>query len=216
MAVASGDYKFISVDIGQIGSASDSGIWERSQFGEAWKQKAINTPPPTPQPGTNDPVDYVMIGDEAFPLQPNLLRPYPGRDLNTMTKKRYNYRLSRARRVVENTFGILTNRFRVLFTTIDADAAKATSIVRACCVLHNMLLTVHDNVYLPAGFADNVLNDGNVAGGFWRANRQNLEGMAATARRHVDAATAARNRYAEWFSAQGAVDWQDQHVNRRR
>ena len=157
-----------------------------------------------------------MIGDEAFPLRPNLLRPYPGRDLNTMTKKRYNYRLSRARRVVENTFGILTNWFRVLFTTIDADAAKATSIVRACCVLHNMLLTVHDNVYLPAGFADNVLNDGNVAGGFWRANRQNLEGMAATARRHVDAATAARNRYAEWFSAQGAVDWQDQHVNRRR
>ena len=30
MAVAGGDYKFISVDIGQIGSASDSGIWERS------------------------------------------------------------------------------------------------------------------------------------------------------------------------------------------
>ena len=63
MAVASGDYKFISVDIGQIGSASDSGIWERSQFGEAWKQKALNTPPPTPLPGTIDPVDYVMICD---------------------------------------------------------------------------------------------------------------------------------------------------------
>lgn len=152
MAVASADYKFLSVDIGQIGSASDSGIWDRSEFGTAWKNKAVNTPPPIPLPGTQELTEYVMVGDEAFPLQANLLRPFPGRDLDTMVKKRYNYRLSRARRVVENAFGILTNRFRVLFTTIDANAEKATSIVKTCCVLHNMLCTVHDNVYIPAGF----------------------------------------------------------------
>ena len=216
MAVASADYKFISVDIGQIGSSSDSGIWERSDFGSAWKEKSINTPPPLPLPGTNDPVEYVMIGDEAFPLQTNLLRPFPGRDLNTMIKKQYNYRLSRARRVVENVFGILANRFRVLFTTMDADAEKATLVVRACCVLHNMLCTLADEVYLPAGYADQVQRDGHVAAGFWRVDNQNLDGMVATARGHAVAATNARNRFAQWFSEEGAVEWQDRHVTRVR
>ena len=37
MAIASADYKFISVDVGQVGSASDGGVWENSQFGAAWK-----------------------------------------------------------------------------------------------------------------------------------------------------------------------------------
>lgn len=216
MAVASADYKFISVDIGQIGSASDAGIWERSQFGSAWKQRSINTPPPRPLPGTDDQAEFVMIGDEAFPLQCNLLRPYPGRDLDTIIKKRYNYRLSRARRVVENAFGILTNRFRVLFTSMDADAEKATSIVRTCCVLHNMLCTLSDNAYVPPGFGDNVLPNGEVVGGVWRVNHQDLGRLAVAARGHAIAATDARNRMARWFSEEGAVDWQDALINRLR
>lgn len=214
MAVASADYKFISIDVGQIGSASDSGIWERSNFGAAWKNKAVNTPPARPLPGTAEPVKYVMIGDEAFPLQDNLLRPFPGRDLNTMEKKRYNFRLSHARRVVENTFGILANRFRVLFTTMDADPEKATSIVRTCCVLHNMLMTVRDDVYVPPGFADNLLPDGNVVEGFWRNDQINLGGLQPVARGHAATATTVRNHYAQWFSEEGAVTWQDRHITR--
>ena len=71
-----GDYEFISVDITQIGNASNSGIWEGSQIGKAWKQKVVNIPPPIPLKGTNDPVNYVMFGDEVLPLQRNLLRPF--------------------------------------------------------------------------------------------------------------------------------------------
>ena len=46
-----------------------------------------------------------MVADDAFPLGTNLLKPFPDRDTNTDVKRRYNYRLSRARRVVENAFG---------------------------------------------------------------------------------------------------------------
>ena len=53
---------------------------------------------------------FIMVGDEAFPLKEYLLRPYPGRFLPDK-KAIYNYRLSRARRVVENTFGTLASRF---------------------------------------------------------------------------------------------------------
>lgn len=212
MAVASADYKFISVDIGQIGSASDSGIWEGSTFGRAWKQGEVNIPSPVELPGTTDKMQYVIVGDEAFPLQTNLLRPFPGRDLNTIIKKRYNYRLSRARRVVENAFGILTSRWRVLFTTLDADEEKATNIVKATVVLHNMLCTVHDKAYNPAGFADAPLNGGNVVQGIWRAGSEPVA-VHTVPRGHAVAATNVRNRFAEWFSAEGRTEWQDDHIN---
>lgn len=66
----------------------------------------VNTPPPTELPGTANKEHYVLIADEAFPLQTNLLKPFARRDQeHDMLKKIYNYRLSRACRVVENAFG---------------------------------------------------------------------------------------------------------------
>ncbi|KAG8239124.1 hypothetical protein J437_LFUL018788 [Ladona fulva] len=47
---------------------------------------------------------YVFVADDAFP--PCILKPHPNRDL-TEEKRNFNYRLSRARRIVENAFGIL-------------------------------------------------------------------------------------------------------------
>lgn len=48
---------------------------------------------------------YVFLGDEGFPLKPWFMRPYSGAQLTSLDRKIYNYRLSRARRVIENTFG---------------------------------------------------------------------------------------------------------------
>lgn len=56
-------------------------------------------------PGDEAPTSYVFVGDEAFPLKPYLMRPFPGRQLDCDARKIFNYRLSRARRVVENAFG---------------------------------------------------------------------------------------------------------------
>ncbi|XP_025072912.1 uncharacterized protein LOC105422236 [Pogonomyrmex barbatus] len=51
-----------------------------------------------------------LIWDEIFPLRHNLMRPYSKRNPLTETQRIFNYRHSRARRVIENAFGILSTR----------------------------------------------------------------------------------------------------------
>jgi len=80
----------------------------------------------------------VIVGDKAFALHENLLRPYPRKNLD-LKKEIFNMRLTRARRHVECTFGILANKWRVLHTPILVKPEFATLIVKAACVIHNFV-----------------------------------------------------------------------------
>ena len=57
---------------------------------------------------SRNPLNCFLVGDEIFPLKAWLLRPYPGN--LTDSQKVFNYRLSRSRRTMENTLGILVSR----------------------------------------------------------------------------------------------------------
>ena len=91
-------------------------------------------------------------------MKPNgtvLQKPYSQIGL-TREKCIYNYRLSRARRIVENAFGILTDRFRVFMTPIGLTPEKAEKIVLASCTLHNFLRSRSEasTMYTPPGSID--------------------------------------------------------------
>ena len=61
----------------------------------------------------------VIIGDAAYPLLNWLLKPFWETMNSTAEEKLFNYRLSRARMVVENAFGRLNGSFRILMKRND-------------------------------------------------------------------------------------------------
>lgn len=64
---------------------------------------------------------HVLIGDEAFPLTTFMMRPYPGKGGLNVDQRIFNYRLSRARRMIESTFGILVSQCRIFRKPIIAN-----------------------------------------------------------------------------------------------
>ena len=78
------------MDLGQVGRFSDGGVLNHSAFGRALKDGSLPFPSPRPLPGTSGVnIPFVIVGDEAFPLRENMLRPYPGRNLTGNTTPCY-------------------------------------------------------------------------------------------------------------------------------
>ena len=64
----------------------------------------------------------------------------------TQKQKKFNYRLSRARIVVENAFGRLKARWRRLLKQNDMDVTSVPKVVTACCILHNVC-EIHGDMF---------------------------------------------------------------------
>ena len=67
MALVDGDYKFIWVDIGANGSASDAAIFNHSEMKEVIENDTICFPAADPLPNDDRPMPYFIIGNYAFP-----------------------------------------------------------------------------------------------------------------------------------------------------
>ena len=113
---------------------------------------------------SRNPLNYFPVGDEIFPLKAWLLRTYPGN--LTDSQKVFNYRLSRSRRTIENTFGILASRWRIFRRLIKAKVENAQRYSHAAIVLHNYLQQTHNVYYCPTGFIDSENSNGSIKEGF--------------------------------------------------
>lgn len=112
-AMVDANCKFILVDVGSYGKEGDAGIFRKSQMGKKVTNGEI-FPPPKQLPHSENILPYVIVGDEAFRLDKHLMKPYSQKQaLVDSSKRRFNYALSRARRVTESAFGLLCVVFRI-------------------------------------------------------------------------------------------------------
>jgi len=132
-------YRFIVIDVGKEGRCSDGGIFSNSSIKYGLETGTLDIPP-TRKVGERS-LPYVLVGDEAYSLSKYLMRPYPRSSNLDLKKKVFNYRLSRARRVVESAFGILVARWRIFKRPINTDVSKAEKLVLATICLHNFIIT---------------------------------------------------------------------------
>lgn len=138
MGIANAKYEFILCDFGINGRISDGGVINRTTFYDKLCKGHLNLPQENKIEGSEKVLPYVFIGDEAFAMRTDFLRPFSQKDLS-YERRIFNYRLSRARRIIENVFGILVSRFRIFQTAINLLPRNTKNVVLACCALHNFL-----------------------------------------------------------------------------
>ncbi len=80
MALVDADYKFLWVDVGANGSASDAQVFNDSQLKEAIEDGTMKFPEDDALPGDDRPMPYFIIGDDAFALRTWMMKPYSTRN----------------------------------------------------------------------------------------------------------------------------------------
>uniref|UniRef100_A0A0P4VZE0 DDE Tnp4 domain-containing protein n=1 Tax=Scylla olivacea TaxID=85551 RepID=A0A0P4VZE0_SCYOL len=139
LAVCDASHKFIFIDVGAYGKSSDSTVFKESKFFRKLENQTLNVPAPQESySGFGTPMPFVFVADEAFGLSQHIVRPYAGKFLS-QKKRIFNYRLSRARRLIECSFGILANKWRIFHRPLNVSLSLAEDIIKACCVLHNFV-----------------------------------------------------------------------------
>lgn len=212
MAVCDAKYRFTYFDIGAYGSEGDANVFKNSKFGQDVINDRQDFPDNTTVNGVKLPFFY--IGDDAFPLSKRIMKPYSSKGL-TAEEQIFNYRLSRARRCIENCFGILCSKWLCLKKTLFCGPSRAQKIIAACCLLHNFLLSSSETSYCPSNYNDRFDDQGNVVEGEWRTTISGMENSMFHSSipthfgRRTDYGKFVRNKLKQYVnSVIGALPWQ--------
>ena len=138
LGLVDGEYKFRWVDAGTAGSYSDAQSFIALRLKLKIADGSIGCPNPCPITQSGPDVPYFILTVDAFALKTWLMKLY-GRRMLTRKERIANYRISRGRRVVENAFGIMASRFRVMLTTMEQPPETVREILVTSAVLHNIL-----------------------------------------------------------------------------
>lgn len=213
MALADADYKFVYINVGSIGRISDGGVFNTCSLAKKLDNNSLNVPKPRPLPGRVKAVPFVIIADDAFAMKPYIMKPYAFRNMHG-GQRVFNYRLSRARRIIENCFGIASARFRVLRKPIELEPEKVSIVVSAICVLHNFLMTRSERLYAPYGRFDiENQQNGNIQPGEWRQETEGLLPLQVNRnlRGNIDAKEV-QVELTKYFQEEGEVPWQYKYI----
>ena len=192
------------MDVGTAGSCSDAQIFNTCHLKRKIGDGSVGFPDPAPITQGGRDVPYFILADDVFALKTWLMTPY-GKRMLTREERIANYRISRGGRVVENAFGILVSRFRVMMTTNELPPETVSEVVLTCVVLHNILRSQYQGQHggQHPGGDDDVPGDGWLIGGAADCGRD--RNLAKEAKR-------LRDYLRDYFNNEGAVAWQDGRI----
>lgn len=216
LAVVDANYCFTYAQVGCQGRISDGGVFKNTKLYKELIHNKLNLPDADALQKRNLPVPYVFVADDAFPLTENIMKPY-STDIEKGSPRRiFNYRLSRARRIVENAFGIMASVFRVFRKPLEVKVDTAANVVLCCVYLHNFLRRQHSSsiLYTPPGSFDVEDTDtGSIVDGIWRSEIKNytaIQPLTTVPRKPAQSAQEIRNEFKEYFiTKNGSLPWQD-------
>lgn len=118
---------FCHIRVGHPGSWHDTRAFHLTEVGRVLEE----------DPHSFVPQGMHIIGDYAYPLLPQRMKPY---GYLTARQRRFNRKLNAARVVIEHAFGILKSKFRRLQFLQMQSISNISSAVSVCCILHNVCL----------------------------------------------------------------------------
>ena len=205
IGIANSNYEFIYFNFGTNGHVSHGGVLEYTDFYDKLQNECLKIPESSDVKGRKLPCLYWRRGLQDF------LKPYNVKQL-TRERKIFNYRLSRAQRIIENVFSILVARFGILVfkTHINIQLDNIKDVVMASCALYNFLRRTSADTYTPSECFDTEdLQNGTVTAGL----RSNISNMATLKRgnnrNHQLTGKYVRSQFVEYFKNEGKVPWQD-------
>ena len=135
-----------------------------------------------------------------------MLKPYSERYLD-QDQLVFDYRLSCARRVVENLFGIMAKRFLCRLGTLEVHTGKAISISKACLTLHNLL---RDHYGVARHEVDEEDKNNELVPGAWRTDAvmQEVENNLQAPRTNAGSQALCTTLRHYFNSDAGSVSWQ--------
>ena len=202
MALVDAKTNFLYVDVGAQGRVGDAGVFNNCKLSHKLQNNELGIPPASILPDSDILCPYMIIGDDAFSMRTYLMKPYHRRG-PVKQERIFNYRLSRALRVVENAFGRLANRFRVYRAPMHLSPDAAKAVVLATTVLHNFLAS-RNATELDAEDDDDY--DMEDVSGLRALVAPSVQG------RQIDEAKELCDMLAMYFMGPGSVAWQEKMI----
>nr|CAH7767345.1 unnamed protein product [Callosobruchus chinensis] len=213
-ALVDADCNFIYADVGSQGRISDGGVFKNTTLYKKLegREKKIAHAEVLQVPYAVE-VPYYILGDKAFALNEYTIKPFEGNHEPRSPERVFNYRHSRARRVVENALGIVSSVFRVLRKPMLLEPLIATKVVLSTLYLHNFLRKPPSRgIYTPPGSLDTDQN-GATINGRWRNDTPltSLTPIRNVPRRPSRHHIATRLHIANHFSLNDLLPWQENY-----
>ena len=143
-----------------------------------------------------------------------MMKPFPQINL-TKEKRIFNYRLSKMRRISENGFGILANKWRVFRRPFSLEPEKVKIVTLAAITLHNWLRSASKigKIDIPVGLTDREnIETGEFFEGTWRSDKYQATWYpiqnSLHGNRSSNLAREVRDEFTEYFMNEGCVPWQ--------